>query len=185
MAHLNINTIIKRAARVGEISERSMRADQLRRRSLWQAGQCQGRQRQSCSCSLSSSIAFLTARARTTTTTRTIRKFRRLHHSRRRPSCSIAFLGLLLAKKSRTTEGARARLGGEERMIRLPRFLCGQDLVRGDPSQFVDTENCVFDQVVWTRSAGGDTDDRRTDREPVFRHYFPLLMEVVVGDAVD
>jgi hypothetical protein len=67
----------------------------------------------------------------------------------------------------------------------LPRFLSRQNLVRGDSSQFVDTENSVFDQVVWTRSASGDTDDGRTDREPVFRHYFPLLMEVVMGDAVD
>src|SRR5580700_196894 len=54
---------------------------------------------------------------------------------------------------------------------------------RGYASQFVNAENSVFDQVIWTRSAGRDANDGRSAREPVLSHYFFLFVEVVVGDA--
>ena len=74
--------------------------------------------------------------------------------------------------------------GGKQGLrIKLTSPLNRQDFVRRYASQFVDAEDRIFDQVVRTRSAGRDANDRRTNREPVVGHDFSLFVEVVVRDA--
>src|SRR6516165_7814278 len=70
--------------------------------------------------------------------------------------------------------------GREEEVHTESRASSGQDFFRRYASQLVDAEDGVFDQIVRTRSACGDSDDGRPTCQPVSSNDLPFLVQIVV-----
>jgi len=66
----------------------------------------------------------------------------------------------------------------------VERLSC-ENLVGRHPSELVNPQDRVFDEIVWTGGARSYANDNRPRGQPIFRDNLPLFVRIEVGDSID
>lgn len=101
----------------------------------------------------------------------------------------ISVLARLLKNSGDSSMDQGLRAGAPSEVIeqgeRFVERLSCENLVGRHPSELVNPQDRVFDEIVWTGGARSYANDNRPRGQPIFRDNLPLFVRIEVGDSID